>query len=121
MTEIFGTSLFVFIGVTVALAGGAAWLTGQTLGASWRPLWQVLIYSALLGIAARFLIYALFDGTLLSPSGFAIDLAVVTAIALGAFRFARIGVMIRQYPWLYERAGPFALRALTASAPKTTR
>jgi hypothetical protein len=115
MNEILGTSLYVFIGVTVALGGGAAWLMGQMLGASWRPLWQVMVYSLLLGVTARFLIYALFDGTLLSPSGFVIDVAVVTAIGLISFRVARVRVMIRQYPWLYERLGPFALRAKPTS------
>ena len=55
-------SLAVFIGLTIMLFGFAAAMTGHALAANWRPLWQLFFYTALLGLANRFLVYALFDG-----------------------------------------------------------
>lgn len=116
MSAALGASPWVFLGVTIGLAGGAAWLMGQTLGATWRPLWQVLLYSLLLGLADRFITYALFDGMLLSVTGFVIDNAVITAIGLVAYRLSRVRTVLRQYPWLFERFGPFAWRTRRAGA-----
>ncbi|MBM3483602.1 MAG: hypothetical protein FJX66_09890 [Alphaproteobacteria bacterium] len=101
MSGALGTSPYVFLGVTVLLAGGAAWLMGQTLGRFWRPYWQALIYALLLGLGDRFIIYALFDGELLSPTGFVIDLAVITGIVSAAYWFTWARTARRQYPWLY--------------------
>ncbi|HIC82046.1 MAG TPA: hypothetical protein EYP07_13960 [Kiloniellaceae bacterium] len=111
MIPILGTSLPVFIGVTVILVGGAAYLTGQALSAHWRPAWQVVGYSLLLGLADRFVIFSLFGGELLLLSGYVIDTAVIMAIALLSYRLTRARTMVAQYPWLYERAGPFGWRA----------
>ncbi len=111
MIPILGTSLPVFIGVTVVLIGGAAYLTGQALSAHWRPAWQVVGYSLLLGFADRFVIFSLFGGELLLLSGYVIDTAVIMAIALLSYRLRRARTMVAQYPWLYERAGPFGWRA----------
>jgi hypothetical protein len=119
MSAVLGTSLYVFLGVTLFLGGGAAWLMGQALGGSWRPLWQVLLYSLLLGLSDRFITYALFDGELLSPTGFVIDTGVIAAVGLAAFRVSRVSAMVRQYPWLFERFGPFAWRTKRAGAAES--
>ncbi|WP_420348511.1 DUF6867 family protein [Pelagibius sp.] len=111
MIPILGTSLPVFIAVTVVLVGGAAFLAGQALSAHWRPAWQVVGYSLLLGLADRFVIFSLFGGELLLLSGYVIDTAVIMAIALLSYRLTRARTMVAQYPWLYERAGPFGWRA----------
>ena len=100
----------VFVGLTVAIIGGAGYFTGQALARGWRPAWQVVLYAALLGLADRFLHYALFDGVLLSLSGYLVGTAVTCALGLLAYRLARVRAMVAQYPWLYERAGPFAWR-----------
>ncbi len=110
MSELLGNSLAVFFGVTVMIEGGAGWLMGQALGGRWRPVWQVFPYAFLLGLTDRFFIWGLFGGELLSLWGFVIDTCVILAIALAAFRITRVRRMVSQYPWLYERAGPFALR-----------
>jgi len=41
-------SIPVFIGVTIIFMGGCAFMTGQAVSATWRPLWQVLAYSLML-------------------------------------------------------------------------
>ena len=105
MEQLIGNSLAVFIGMTCIIAGGAAWMTGQALAATWRPAWQAVGYALLLTLADRFLIFALFEGQLLSLAGFALDSAVLIAIALVAHRSTLAGQMVKQYPWLYERQG----------------
>ncbi|MCA8929175.1 MAG: hypothetical protein KDC18_14000 [Alphaproteobacteria bacterium] len=110
MQAVLGTSVPVYIGLVVVLAGGAAFMTGQAIARTWRPLWQVVAYGLLLAIASRFFVYALFDGTMLSATGYLADAVILCGIGLLAFRLNRVAMMVKQYPWLYERAGPFAYR-----------
>ncbi len=94
-----------FIGLTVIIMGFAAFMTGKALANSWAPQWRVFAACALLGLADRFLVYALFEGELLSPGGYLVDTAVIGAISLFAFRLTLARKMVSQYPWLYERSG----------------
>jgi hypothetical protein len=103
-------SIGIFIGITVFFMGCCAFLTGQALAANWRPLWQVFPYALLLGLADRFIAFALFGGTLLSLPYYVTDCAVLTAIALAAYRMTQARRMADQYPWLYERTGLFDWR-----------
>ena len=112
----FDTSVPVFLGVTVMLFGGAAWMTGRALALAWKPVWHVLPYSLLLGLGARFLTFALFEGSLLSLSGYLMATVVLLVITLMAYRLFQVRQMLRQYPWLYERRGPFAWRDKRGSA-----
>ncbi|MFQ5994511.1 MAG: DUF6867 family protein, partial [Acidiferrobacterales bacterium] len=90
--------------------GFAAYMTGQGLANTWKPLWHVVVYCILLGFADRFLTFALFEGKLLSASGYVIDTAVLLAIGLFAYRLNQARKMVTQYPWLYERTGVFTWR-----------
>lgn len=110
MESLLGTSWAVFIGMTVVVMGFAAYMTGHALASTWKPLWQAVAYSALLGFADRFLTFALFDGELLSLSGYLIDTAVLVIVSLFAYRLNQAHKMVRQYPWLYEREGLFTWR-----------
>jgi hypothetical protein len=100
-----------FLIMTVVLFGAAAAMTGQALARNWRPFWQVAFYTALLAAADRFLLYALFGAALLSPGGYAAAAAILLAAAGASYRLTQAGLMVAQYPWLYERAGPFGWRA----------
>lgn len=111
METLLGTTLDVWIGITLVLTGGAGYMTGQAIARTWRPLWQVVAYGLLLAVVSRFFIYGLFDGYMLLASGYIIDAAVIIAIGLFAFRLNRVQMMVSQYPWLYERAGPLGYRA----------
>ena len=71
---------------------------------------QVYAYSVLLGLGDRFLVFALFGGELLSVYGFILHTLVIGAIAVVAYRMAKARRMVGQYPWLYDRAGPFGWR-----------
>ena len=110
MSALLGTGVWIFVAMTVVIAGTAAWMTGQALAARWRPAWQLAPCAALLGASDRFLIYALFDGDLLSVTGYLIDTAVIGVVAALAFRVSRVRGMTTQYPWLYAPHTPFTWR-----------
>ena len=101
----------VFLGLTVCLFGGGAWLMGAVVAGTWRSYWQVIGYGVVLTLFDRFLHWGLFDGALLSPSGFLRDGAVIMAVGLLSWRLRQVARMVRQYPWLYEKAGPLSWRA----------
>jgi len=108
MDAILGTSLPVFIFLTLLVFGGCAILTGQALAEGWKGIGPVIGYGALLTAGDRFLIFGLAGGDLLSLYGFVLHWAVLTGITFLAYRIARARRMVSQYPWLYERAGPFS-------------
>ncbi len=111
MEEILGSELGVFIGLTIVLFGGCAFMMGQALANSWRPSWQPAPYCVLLALVNRFLAWSLFGSDPLSVAGFFVDLLIVLAFAYGGFFLTRANKMVNQYPWLYERATPFTWRA----------
>ena len=100
----------MFVGLTLLVMGFAAFMTGQASANTWKPIYHAVVYTILLGVADRFLTFALFDGQLLSLTGYLIDTAVLTLIALVAYRLTQVRKMVTQYPWLYERRGPFQWR-----------
>ena len=100
----------VFFLVTVFLGGGAAWLTGRAAAQTWRPVWQVIIYSLILGGAVRFIHFSLFDGTLLSLHFYAVDAVFCLGVGLLGFRVARAAQMVRQYRWINEADGAMRWR-----------
>jgi len=110
MSALTGVSLAVFLSLTVVVIGGGGVLTGLAIGRNWRPAKQAAAAALGLGLFDRFLIYALFDGPLLSVTGYLIDSAVVLVMALAAWRIANVARMVQQYPWLYRRAGLFSYR-----------
>jgi len=103
-------SLGIFVLVTLALGGGAAVLAGRAIAATWRPWWQVVIYMLILGGAVRFIHFALFGGTLISPHYYAVDSVVCLLAGLLGFRVARVAQMVRQYRWINVADGPLRWR-----------
>jgi hypothetical protein len=97
--------LGIFLLVTIALGGGAAWLTGRAIAFVWRPWWQVVGFMLLIGAAVRFLHMALFGGTLLSPYFYAVDTAFCLAFGLVGFRMTRVSQMVTCYGWINRRNG----------------
>jgi len=114
MEALLGNPAGVFLGLTLCVMGFAAFMTGQAMAITWKPAWHAAGYALLLGFADRFLAFALFDGELLSLSGYLIDAAALAAIALVAHRRAQARKMVEQYPWLYERSGAFGWRDKSA-------
>ncbi len=103
-------SFGIFVLVTIILGGGAAWLSGRAVAGTWRPAWQVFVYCLILGGAVRFIHYALFGGTLVSPHYYLVDTAVLMALGFLGFRAARVSQMVTHYRWLNEADGPLRWR-----------
>jgi hypothetical protein len=106
MFAAFGSVLYeedspgVFLLVTVILGGGAAALAGRAVAITWRPWWQVVLYALILGAAVRFIHFALFGGTLMSPHYYAVDSAICMVAGFFGFRAARARQMVTQYRWI---------------------
>jgi hypothetical protein len=112
METVLGTSWPVFIGVTVVLFGGAAFMMGQAIAGTWRPTWRNVAYGLLLGLANQFLIFALFGGPFGALVPYLVNTAVLIGLAMLAHRLTLAHKMVSQYPWLYQRVGPFSWRPL---------
>src|SRR5262249_42481025 len=96
--------------ITGVLGGGAAFLAGRAIAQTWRPFWHVVVYMLLLGAAVRFVHFALFEATLLSPLSYAADTLYLFFLGALAWRMTRAGQMATQYFWLYERTSPLTWR-----------
>jgi hypothetical protein len=109
-------SFGIFLLVSVAMGGGAAWLTGRAIAATWRPLWHVVAYTFILGGAVRFFHFALFGGTLLSPHYYLVDTAVCLICGLLAYRVTRVRQMATQYGFRNLRTGPLSWARRSAAS-----
>lgn len=100
----------IFLLVTIIFGGGAAWLSGRAIAHTWRPAWQVFVYSLVLGLAVRFIHFSLFGGTLLSAHYYLIDSAVCMGFGFLGFRAARVAQMVTHYRWINLGDGPLRWR-----------
>ena len=108
MSLIIEQSIWLYLDLTCLLAGSAAFMTGRSLAMGWRPLWQLLVAMLLLGMATRFLHFALFEGHLLSLHYYLTDTLTLLLIALLAYRLTRTTQMVNHYHWLYKRKSPLS-------------
>ena len=111
MTDLYETETLLQVAlVTGVLGGGAAFLSGRAIAQTWRPFWNVLLYMAMLGAGVRFVHFALFAATLLSPASYLADTLYLVILGALAWRITRAAQMATQYYWLYERTGPLTWR-----------
>ena len=87
------------------MGGGAAWLAGRAIAATWRPWWHIALYMLPLSLAIRFLHYALFESAFLSLHYYLVDYAVCLVFGLLGFRLMRVHQMVTRYAWINEPAG----------------
>lgn len=88
-----------------------AWRAGRAAAEGWSGFGTVLVYTLLLGCAARFLHYALFQGPFISPLNYAVDTVVLLVFATVGFSTRRTQQMVNNYYWLYEKTSPFSWKA----------
>ena len=103
-------SVGIFLLVSVFMGGGAAWLAGRAIAATWRPGWQVALYALPLSFAVRFLHFALFDARFLAPYYWVVDYLVCLGFGCLGFRLMRVRQMVERYKWINQRAGLFGWR-----------
>ena len=108
-------SLGVFFLITVVKGGGAAFLAGRALAATWRPAWHLAFYMLILALWVRYVHFALFDSKLLSPHYYLVDFAVCLGFGYLGFRIMRRRQMVARYSWIIERSGLFGWRRRDAS------
>ena len=109
-------SVFIFILVTIIMGGAAAYSTGKAIAQTWRPGWHLIASAMVLGVAVRFIHYALFGASFLSVHYYLIDTLLVLAATLLGFRLTRVKQMTTRYSWLYRPAGAFFWRAVDPSS-----
>jgi len=106
-----GFNFVEFIGITLVLFGGFAFMMGQAIGETWKPAWFNVPYSFLLGAANHFIDCALFGGDWGSLAHYLLNVAVAIVISLLSFRITQARKMVTQYPWIYERNGLLGWKA----------
>ena len=94
-----------FIIVTILLGGGAAYMTGRAVAYSWQPVAKAIAWTIPLTGAVRFIHYAMFEGTLLTPHYFLVDFVILALAAVVGHRVTRYRQMTRRYGWAVEAAG----------------
>lgn len=91
--------LWVFLLCTVALGGGAAFISGKAIAETWRPFWQVIVYGLLLALVVRFMHFALFEEVMVSLRNYLIDCAVLLSSGTLGYSLARRRQMGEMYAW----------------------
>jgi hypothetical protein len=109
-------SIFQVLFVTLVLGGGCALLAGRAIALTWRSIWIAVISMIPLGMAVRFVHFALFNEILLQPQTHLAETVILIAAACLSFQRTRAQQMVRQYYWLYEPSGPLGWR-LRQDAP----
>lgn len=107
MAWFYENGLWSFVFLTVLLGGAAAFMSGRSIAQTWKSTKILAFYCLLLACAVRFLHFALFESTLISGKLLLIDLLVMLAAGFFGFRITRVGQMVTQYRWLYQRSGLF--------------
>ena len=90
----------------VLLALPAALATGRSVAITWRPGWQVALYTGLLAAVHRFADYALSNGDLGAGR---LSAAWVVLATAGLAMHCATRAVSGAHPWLPERAGLFKL------------
>lgn len=109
-------SIFQVLFVTLVLGAGCAVLAGRAIALTWRSIWIAVIAMIPMGLAVRFVHFALFNEPLLQPQTYLVETVILIAAACLSFQRTRAAQMVKQYYWLYEQAGPLSWR-LRQDAP----
>ena len=88
---------WIFFLVSVIMGGSTAYVSGHAIADTWRPFWQVIIYALMIGLAVRFIHFALFQEVLLSAGNYLIDCVVLMLASIVGYVSTRKRQMKRQY------------------------
>jgi hypothetical protein len=122
MTHLYSNeSLFQVLFVTLVLGAGCAALAGRAIALTWRSIWIAVAAMIPMGMAVRFVHFALFNEPLLAPRTYLAEAVILVAVACLAFQRTRARQMVRQYYWLYEPRGPLSWRLRQDAPPHPER
>lgn len=111
MTDLYSNeSIVQVLFVTLVLGGGCALLAGRAIALTWRSIWVVVAAMIPMGLAVRFVHFALFNETLLAPRTYFVETIILLIVACLSFQRTRARQMVRQYYWMYEPSGPLSWR-----------
>lgn len=106
MSLVVENTLLLYLILTCLLGGGAAFMMGRALATGWRPIWHLVLTTMIMGLALRFLHFALFEGTLLSLHYYITDTASLLVLSALGYLHMRTRQMVTSYRWLYKRTSP---------------
>lgn len=119
MTQFYSNeSVFQVLFISLVLGGGCALLAGRAIALTWRSIWIAAIAMIPMGLAVRFVHFALFNEVLWQPQTYLLETAILMVVSCLAFQRTRTLQMVRQYYWLYEPSGLLGWR-LRQDAPST--
>ena len=107
-------SFWLFALITVAMGGWAAWRTGIAIAKTWKPVILLVPYMLILGMAVRFIHFAMFHGSLFSLRYYIVDTVVVMVAAYLGWRSERANGMARQYAFAFEKSSFLSWRRKSA-------
>jgi hypothetical protein len=94
--------------LVVLIGFWTAWRTGKAVAEGWNGISTVVGYTLLLGVAMRFMHYALFQGPFISPFYYVLDVVLLLIFSIAGFRIRRTRQMVQNYYWLYEPTSTFS-------------
>ena len=97
--------LWIFLLVSVIMGASTAFVSGKAIAETWRPFWQGLVYALVIGLAVRFIHFALFQEVLLSAKNYVIDCTVLLVAVVAGYRITRRRQMVQQYSGLGTEPG----------------
>ena len=96
------SGLWIFLLVSVFMGASTAYVSGRAIAETWRPFWHGIVYALIIGLAVRFIHFALFEEVLLSVRNYVMDcIFLVAAGSIGYIR-TRQQQMRHQYAFLTD-------------------
>jgi hypothetical protein len=103
--------LWVFLLVSIVMGCSTAYVSGKAIAETWRPAWHAIVYALIVGLAVRFIHFALFEEVLLSLRNYIVDCAALIATTVVGYQWTRKRQMEQQYGVLRGTAAPGAPNA----------
>lgn len=100
-----------FFFIVIVIGGGSSYMAGRAVAQGWQSYGLLAFYCLLLAAATRFLLYALFQETLLGIGYLAVSFVVCFAFSLLGHRIERTRQMTTQYSWANKRTTPLTWSA----------
>ena len=102
--------LWIFLLVSVVMGASTAYVAGKAIAETWRPYWHGLLYALVIGLAVRFIHFALFEELLVSARNYMADCIILVLAATAGYKVTRSRQMRQQYGFLVS-AAPTAEKA----------